>query len=51
MRIIVLKYLISFGVEYFITKIEVEIEVKPLIENESNKSYHIYINVHIYIII
>ena len=37
-RIIVLEYLISFGVEYFITKIEVEVEAESLIENESNKS-------------
>ena len=35
-RIKVLEYLISFGVEYFITKIEVEVE--SLIETESNKS-------------
>ena len=35
-RIKVLEYVISFRVEYFITKIEVEVE--PLIKNENNKS-------------
>ena len=48
-RIKDLEYVISFGVEYFIAKIEVEVE--PLVENESNKSQHIYINVHVYIYI
>ena len=46
-RIKDLEYVISFGVEYFIAKIEVEVE--PLVENESNKSYHSYINIYIYI--
>ena len=35
-RIKDLEYVISFGVEYFIAKIEVEVE--PLVENENNKS-------------